>query len=136
MNNRQSLAEDIGAFANTVGGNLGISLEAADKREGDSAVAKAFDPVHALDLDAMLPELESGLRDSLEPQLAILQVHPVPLAASGHVIVLRVGRSPRAPHRVVCEGGGHFFLLNSTHRQGTYGPPCHSHRLCLRPRAR
>ncbi len=115
--NRQGLAEDVCAFANTIGGDLVIGLEPFDKREGDSAAAKAIDPVHVPNLDATLLDLVSSLRDSLEPRLATLHAHPVPLAVGGHVIVLRVGASPSAPHRVVRDRGGHFFLRNSVGKE-------------------
>ena len=115
--NRQGLAEDVCAFANALGGDLVIGVAPFGKTEGDSAVAKAMDPVHVTNLDAALLDLVSGLRDSLEPQLATLQAHPVPLAAGGHVILLRVGASPNAPHRVVRKGGGHFYLRNSVGKE-------------------
>jgi hypothetical protein len=115
--NRQALAEDVCAFANTVGGDLVIGVQPVGRREGDSAMAKAFDSVRVSNLDETLLELVNSMRDALEPQLATLQVQPVPLAAGGHVIVLRVGASPSAPHRVVRERGGHFFLRNSTGKE-------------------
>lgn len=114
---RQGLAEDVCAFANAFGGDLVIGLEPFDKSEGDSAAAKAIDPVRTPNLDATLLELVSSLRDALEPRLATLHAHPVPLAAGGHVIVLRVGASPSAPHRVVRKGGGHFYLRNSVGKE-------------------
>ncbi|HVW53894.1 MAG TPA: ATP-binding protein [Trinickia sp.] len=114
---KQEVAEDACAFANAFGGDLVFGLEAFDKREGDSAVARAIAPVRVPNLDATLLDLVNSLRDSLEPQLATLHAHPVPLAAGGHVIVLRVGPSPSAPHRVVRRGGGHFYLRNSVGKE-------------------
>lgn len=114
---KQALAEDVCAFANTLGGDLVIGLAPADKAEGDTAVAKSIEPVHVDNLDATLLELVSSLRDSLEPQLATLHAHPIRLERGGHVIVLRVGASPSAPHRVVRRGGGHFFLRNSVGKE-------------------
>ncbi len=114
---RQGLAEDICAFANALGGDLVIGLEPFDKREGDSAAAKAIDPVRVPNLDSTLLDLVSSLRDSLEPRLSTLHAHPVPLTVGGHVIVLRVAASPSAPHRVIRKGGGHFFLRNSVGKE-------------------
>lgn len=114
---KSKLAEDVCAFANAYGGDLVIGVETFDKTEGDSAVAKAIAPVLVDNLDATLLELVSSLRDALEPQLATLQAKPVPVATGGHVIVLRVGPSPSAPHRVRRRGGGHFFLRNSVGKE-------------------
>ena len=114
---KQALAEDICAFANAFGGDLVIGLVSPDKRDGDTAVARDFAPLHVDNLDAVLLGLVSSLRDSLEPQLATLQAHPVTLKQGGHVIVLRVGPSPSAPHRVVRRSGGHFYLRNSVGKE-------------------
>lgn len=114
---KAKLAEDVCAFANAFGGDLVIGLEPFEKAEGDSAVAKAIVPVQVTNLDAMLLDLVNSLRDALEPQLATLHAHPVPVASGGHVIVIRVGPSPSAPHRVVRKGGGHFFMRNSVGKE-------------------
>ncbi|CAB3773925.1 transcriptional regulator [Burkholderia paludis] len=111
------LAEDVCAFANAFGGDLVIGLEPFPRTEGDSAVARAIVPVRVTNPDAMLLDLVNSLRDALEPQLATLHARPVPVAGGGHVIVIRVGPSPNAPHRAVRRGGGHFFLRNSVGKE-------------------
>jgi hypothetical protein len=114
---KRTLSEDVCAFANAIGGDLVFGLVPTDKREGDSAVAQSIAPIHVPNLDVTLQTLVNTARDSLEPQLATVQAHPVRLATGGHVIVLRVGASPNAPHRVVRDRGGHFFLRNSVGKE-------------------
>lgn len=111
---RQSLADDICAFANTVGGDLVFGM--VGDRDGDSAVASDIDPIVVEDLDAELLKLTNFLRDAIEPRVTTtLLSHAVPLAGGGHVVVLRVGLSPNAPHRVL--RNNHFYLRNSVGKE-------------------
>jgi hypothetical protein len=112
---RQALAEDVCAFANTVGGDLVFGMAVATF-DGDSAVASGIRPIVVDDLDAELLKLTSFLRDAVEPRVTTtLLSHALPLAGGGHVVVLRVSASPNAPHRVV--RGGQFYLRNSVGKE-------------------
>jgi len=96
---RQALADDVCAFANTVGGDLLFGLAAP------GGIATAIQPVVVADLDAELLQLTNYLRDAIEPRVTTaLLSHAVPLAGGGHVVVLRVSPSPNAPHRVIRTG--------------------------------
>ncbi|MEX3845617.1 helix-turn-helix domain-containing protein [Paraburkholderia sp. BR10882] len=92
---KQALAEDVCAFANTVGGDLVFGI-----RE-DGGVATQIVPLHIADLDEQLLALTNFLRDAVEPRVTTsLLSHAVPLAQGGHVVVLRVAPSPN--RRIVC----------------------------------
>jgi hypothetical protein len=107
---KQALAEDVCAFANTVGGDLVFGVTAP------GGIATEVRPVVTADLDAELLRLTSFLRDAVEPRVTTsLLSHAVPLADGGHVVVLRVSPSTSAPHRVV--RGGHFYLRNSVGKE-------------------
>ncbi|MBR8093756.1 ATP-binding protein [Burkholderia cenocepacia] len=107
---RQALAEDVCAFANTVGGDLVFGI-----RE-DGGIAEEIVPLHIADLDAQLLTLTNFLRDAVEPRVTTnLLSHAVPLAAGGHVVVLRVAPSPNAPHRLL--RNNHFYLRNSVGKE-------------------
>ncbi|QCP50235.1 ATP-binding protein [Trinickia violacea] len=103
---RQALAEDVCAFANTVGGDLVFGIREAD------GVADEVMPLVIPNLDEELLKLTNFLRDVLEPRVTGSLLHrAVPLAAGAHVVVLRVGASPNAPHRVL--RNNHFYLRHS-----------------------
>ncbi|WP_185643558.1 helix-turn-helix domain-containing protein [Burkholderia sp. Bp8990] len=107
---RQALAEDVCAFANTVGGDLVFGI-----RE-DGGIAEEIVPLHIADLDAQLLTLTNFLRDAVEPRVTTnLLSHAVPLAAGGHVVILRVAPSPNAPHRLL--RNNHFYLRNSVGKE-------------------
>ncbi|MDN7992954.1 ATP-binding protein [Burkholderia orbicola] len=107
---RQALAEDVCAFANTVGGDLVFGI-----RE-DGGIAEEIVPLHIADLDAQLLTLTNFLRDAVEPRVTTnLLSHAVPLAAGGYVVVLRVAPSPNAPHRLL--RNNHFYLRNSVGKE-------------------
>ncbi|MDR6412244.1 UNVERIFIED_ORG: hypothetical protein ABIC62_005680 [Burkholderia sp. 1595] len=99
---RTELAKDVCAFANAPGGDLVLGM----REEGGAAAGIV--PLRFADLDADLPALTSTLRDLPGPRVSGgPHAHPVPLAAGGHVIVLRVAPGPAAPHRVTRDN--HFY---------------------------
>lgn len=103
---KKKLAEDVCAYANTVGGDLVFGLTAP---EGTAAEIR---PVMVDNLDEQLLRLTNFLRDALEPRVSgSLVHHAVPLADGGHIVVLRVAASPNAPHRV--KRNNHFYLRHS-----------------------
>jgi hypothetical protein len=107
---RRALAEDVCAFANTVGGDLVFGI----REQG--GVADEIVPVKLENSDAALLQLTNALRDMVEPRVTTtLRSHAVRLAGGGHVIVLRVGLSPNAPHRVL--RNNHFYLRNSVGKE-------------------
>ncbi|MFL9998657.1 ATP-binding protein [Paraburkholderia sediminicola] len=107
---RQALAEDVCAFANTVGGDLVFGM-----REVGGMAAEVI-PLDIADIDAQLLTLTNFLRDAVEPRVTTaLLSHAVPLASGGHVVVLRVSASPNAPHRVI--RSGQFYLRNSVGKE-------------------
>ena len=107
---KQALAEDVCAFANTVGGDLVFGLTAPE------GTADEIQPVVVENLDEELMRLTSFLRDATEPRVTTaLLSHTVPLAAGGHIVVLRVYPSPNAPHRVI--RNGQFYLRNSVSKE-------------------
>ncbi|WP_241341762.1 AlbA family DNA-binding domain-containing protein [Burkholderia cenocepacia] len=65
---------------------------------------------------AVVRQLTNFLRDAVEPRVTTnLLSHAVPLAAGGHVVVLRVAPSPNAPHRLL--RNNHFYLRNSVGKE-------------------
>lgn len=96
---KKEFFKDVCAFANTSGGDLVYGLE---EKEG---VARALVPqVVPGSIDGYVLKLTNMLRDRIEPMLHGVQIQPVPLAAGGHAVVVRVPRSFTGIHRSKADG--------------------------------
>lgn len=104
---REFLA-DVSSMANTDGGDILLGVE----EDGDG-VALALPGVPLAGLDEAILRIESQVRECLDPRLAAFHVHPVPIDAERAVIILRVGASLVAPHRVTHKGSSRFYARNS-----------------------
>lgn len=93
---RNTVLEETVAFANAYGGALLIGI-----RESNSKPPVATE-ITSLPRCAELAErLRMMFRDCVEPQLPRLEVFCVKIKADKGVVVIRVGRSRLAPHRVI-----------------------------------
>jgi hypothetical protein len=99
------------ALANTQGGNLIYGMNAED------GIPKQLAVLSGQSVDQILQRLESLCADGIEPRLLGVQYRFVPLAAGGHVLIIRVAKSWSAPHRVTSGGHSHFYGRNAA---GTY----------------
>lgn len=103
---------DISSFANTLGGDLVIGVEA---RQGVPVSVAGL----TTDADKELLRLEHMARAGLEPRLSGFTARAIPLASGGHVIVARVRRSFSGPHRVIFKNKNRFWARASS---GKYEP--------------
>ena len=110
---RREFLKDVSALTNSQGGHLILGMEET------AGVATAVVGLGATDADAELLRLEQIARGGLEPRISGLRMKAVPLAAGGHVILLRVPRSWNPPHRVIATNSNRFFMRHST---GVYEP--------------
>ena len=86
---------EVVAFANAHGGALVLGIKESNTKP---PVATKVSPIRRC---AYLAErLKLVFRDCVEPQLPRLEVFAVPIEGESGVIILRVGRSRLAPHRV------------------------------------
>ncbi len=94
---KNEILEEVVAFANAHGGALFLGIrESAAK----PAVANQISPVPRC--EELAERLKLVFRDCVEPQLPVLEIFAVSVegADDGGVVVIRVGRSQLAPHRV------------------------------------
>ena len=110
---RREFLKDVSALTNSQGGHLILGMEET------AGVATAVVGLGTTDADAELLRLEQIARGGLEPRISGLRMKAVPLAAGGHVILLRVPRSWNPPHRVIATNSNRFFMRHST---GVYEP--------------
>jgi hypothetical protein len=109
---RREFLADVSSFANMRGGDLVIGAQAAN---GIPIALSAFTG----DADAELLRLDSMARTGLEPRIPNLHMRAVPIASGGAVLVIRVPRSFRLPHRVIFGGSNRFWARSSG---GKYEP--------------
>jgi hypothetical protein len=106
-NDRSEFLADISSFANALGGDVLIGV--AEK----NGVPTALTPF-AGDCDAEKRRLEQIALTGLEPRISNLRIHSVPIAAGGHVIIVRVPRSFISPHRVIARDSNRFWARAGT----------------------
>ncbi len=107
---KKELLADITCMANTAGGDLLFGVEES------AGVPVALPGFAIADWDALQTQLTSLIRDGTEPRLHQVDLHRIEVSPDRYVVVLRVGRSQRRPHRVVVGGHGHFYGRDSSQK--------------------
>src|SRR5216684_2540156 len=97
---------DVSSFANAIGGDLVIGMAAK------AGIPTAFAPFEG-DADAELLRLEQMARWGLEPRIQNLQTKAVDIGGRGKVLIIRVPRSYRQPHRIIFRGKNRFWSRSS-----------------------
>jgi hypothetical protein len=97
---------DVSSFANAIGGDLVIGMAAK------AGIPTGFTPFEG-NADAELLRLEQMARVGLEPRIQNLQAKAVDLESPGKVLIIRVPRSYRQPHRIIFKGKNRFWSRSS-----------------------
>jgi len=105
---RKEFVADVTAFANASGGDIVFGIA-----EGPDAVASQVLGIPVADLDVEERRLAEIIRNGTDPRLTDFEFKWIDNPPNGHVLILRVGRSWRAPHRVTL--GRTRPLLHSEH---------------------
>lgn len=98
---------EISAFANTVGGDLIFGIEAK------KGVAVSIPGIKLDDLDKEILRLESSIQNGIEPRISDVSSKSIKVPSGNYVIIIRVGRSWNAPHRVSYKDHSKFYGRNS-----------------------
>jgi hypothetical protein len=106
---------DISSFANTSGGDLVVGMEATN------GIPIAITPL-TIPLDPEILRLEQVARGGLQPRIASIAFHSVPIRAGSNVLIIRVLRSYNQPHRVIRQGSTRFWARSAA---GKYEPDVH-----------
>ncbi|MXV73886.1 ATP-binding protein [Candidatus Poribacteria bacterium] len=91
------ILEEVTAFANAHGGALFLGIKECDL-DKKPAVTDDISPVPRC--EELAERLKLVFRDRVEPQLPRLEIFAVPTQGKSGVVIIRVGRSRLAPHRV------------------------------------
>jgi predicted HTH transcriptional regulator len=106
---KKELLKDVTAFANSIGGDLVLGV---DEQDG---VATGLVPLTG-NAENEVDRLNQILRSGVEPPLLGLSIVPVQVN-SGACIIIRVPRSPLAPHRVSAYGSSRFYVRHGRSRE-------------------
>jgi hypothetical protein len=100
------LFAEVVAMANSFGGDviLGIRESKGEDAEGRKEPRRAIGRLLVPRCRELADRLRASARDSIEPELPILQVEPVEVSGGEGYVVFRVPRSHLAPHRVNLKG--------------------------------
>jgi hypothetical protein len=91
---RNALAVEIVAFANTYGGTMIVGIEESSDKPHR---ARAISPMP--ECTDLARRLRQSVYDIIDPPLPLLEARGVVTDGTSGVVVMRVGRSRRAPHR-------------------------------------
>jgi hypothetical protein len=86
---------DTSSFANTSGGDLVLGMAATN------GIPTAITPL-SMPMDPEILRLEQIARGGLQPRIADIAFHAVPIQAGGSVLVIRVARSYNASRLMRC----------------------------------
>lgn len=103
---------DVTAFANTDGGDIVIGVS----DDGDGQAAEVVG-IAAEGIDERVLGFEHQLKDCVDPRLSTVRFRQVDLGTGRCAIVIRVGASDSAPHRVTYRGSSRF---HARHSRGNY----------------
>lgn len=104
---RREFLADVSAFANASGGDIIFGVTEV------GGAASAVPGCDMADWDREELRLRNLVRDGLEPRLTNLEMRWLPIRGNRGVLVVRVGRSWIAPHRVTLRGHDKFYLRDS-----------------------
>jgi Putative DNA-binding domain len=103
---------DTSSFANTSGGDLVLGMDATN------GIPTAITPL-TMPMDPEILRLEQVARGGLQPRIANIATHTVPIRAGGNVLIIRVPRSYNPPHRIIRQGSNRFWARSAA---GKYEP--------------
>jgi hypothetical protein len=103
---------DVSSFANTSGGDLILGIDAIH------GIPTALAPL-TIPMEPEVLRLQQVARGGLQPRLSNIEFQPIPIQTGGHVLVIRIARSDKPPHRVIRQGSNRFWSRSAA---GKYEP--------------
>ncbi len=106
---RKEFLADGSSFANAFGGDLIFGI--AEDR--GTNLPSEITGIQMKSEDELIRQIESMLRDSIEPRIPEVSFKAVLLHDDVYVLVIRIAQSFSAPHRVTYKGHDKFYTRNS-----------------------
>lgn len=108
---KKEFLADVSSFTNASGGDLIFGI-----RE-DDGVPEEVAGISIDNLDELKGKIEDLIRNGIEPKMPPIQFKDVKLPNSNTVLILRIPKSWRSPHRVILKKDYRFFSRNSHGKQ-------------------
>lgn len=105
---KNSFLSAVSSLANTEGGDLIYGVEA---KEGSPKELTGID--RDQETDKIKLRLEQMCRSGLDPKLPKIEMSFISQPDKGPILVIRVAKSWNSPHRVIANGGAHFYGRHS-----------------------
>lgn len=104
---KKEFLADVSSFANASGGDLIYGI--TENRE--KGKPKALIGIEIENVDQEILRLDQIIRDGIEPNIpsSSINIHPIQLSNSNYVLIIRVGKSWLAPHRVSFKAWDRFY---------------------------
>lgn len=98
--------KDVTALANNSGGFIVLGIRELD------GVAGAITPLTDINVDEEILRYQNLLRDCVEPSIFGVNMYSL-VASGGHVLIIKVPRSPSSPHRISYRKTKLFYIRTS-----------------------
>ena len=110
VDERKEFLADVSSFANCIGGDLIFGI----RENEETSLPFYLIGIQIENVDELKKQLESCIRDSIEPRITDIQYKTIDLDNSNKIFILRIPASPFSPHRVVFKGSDKFYTRNSS----------------------
>ncbi len=109
---KKEFLADISSFTNANGGDLLIGIE----QDNNTGKPISKDGITITNVDNKKQKLDNIIINGLEPQLPSYNytIHPIELANSNYIIIIRIKKSWLAPHRIAFKKTHRFFSRTSS----------------------
>lgn len=106
---KKEFLADVSSFANTDGGDLIFGIQEAE----DTHTPCNLCGIQIDNVENLILKLESMFRDSFQPRIPDIQIKAIPISVGNSLLLIRIPRSYRLPHRIIYRGYDRFFKRNA-----------------------
>ena len=106
---KKEFLADISSFANSIGGDLVIGIDA----NSETGEPTEISGLELSNVDSEILKIEGLIRTGISPRIWGLEIHPISVSESKTVLVIRIPNSWTSPHRVDFQGHYKFYTRGS-----------------------
>ncbi|MCD6453036.1 MAG: ATP-binding protein, partial [Dehalococcoidales bacterium] len=110
---RKEFLADVSSFANASGGDLIFGITEGITEGRKTGIPKSLEGLSIENIDQEILRLENMIRAGIEPRIPPVSTQPITLKNSKTVLVIRIPKSWRSPHRVSYKGHDKFYSRSS-----------------------
>ncbi|QQE10829.1 ATP-binding protein [Planctomycetota bacterium] len=114
---KKEFLADISSFANSSGGDVIYGISEEDEEGNKTGKASRVMPIFGENADDVIRRLDQLATSGTDPRMSV-QIKPIngwqnANGQDGFVVLIRIPKSFRSPHRVTVDNGVRFFCRNS-----------------------